>query len=119
MERCPRAQVADGHRRAALLCGRYVGTGWEGIDNEDDAITNAPLRDLPAARVVRFRVSAARAGAPRGGGGAGAPPGRELVHGYDAVALARWLARDARLPLTVPVPPPASNPPPPPPSLPY
>ena len=34
------------------------------------------------------------------GGGGGGEGGGELVHGYDAVALARWLGRDKRLPLT-------------------
>jgi hypothetical protein len=143
----------------------FIGTGHEGCANEDEAIVGAPLSEIAAQRVVRFRVplmdpnprpncagsgSGADAARPemrdhstvaarrrmhggsldradteenvtcsgsssdlceasgcRGGGGdstgAGEAAGesvRWVVHGYDAMSLARWLLRDQRLPLT-------------------
>ena len=33
---------------------RYIGTGWEELDNEDDAITNILLRDISPERVVPY-----------------------------------------------------------------
>lgn len=74
------------------------------------------MKELAAERVVRFDVSAQRLslsasvsglvlGAGVGGGveglaSPGGERGRAIIHGYDAVYLARWLSRDPRLPLT-------------------
>jgi hypothetical protein len=129
----------------------FIGTGHEECANEDESILGVPLSEIPAQRVVRFRIPlqgssqshagdtcqpcSAEAGAPAhdpivartsddaGGGSAGPPSslgghahaagatdtgkggGRggerpRVVHGYEAMALARWLLRDERLPLT-------------------
>jgi len=128
----------------------YIGTGHDECANEDESILGVPLSEIPAQRVVRFRIPLqgsspshagdncqpcrANAGAPAhdpivarmsddaGGGSAGptSPPGGHahaagakatgkggragerprVVHGYEAMALARWLLRDERLPLT-------------------
>ena len=52
-----------------------------------------PAGGRPSAHAADDATAAGAGGACEGGG-------RRVVHGYDAVALARWLLRDERLPLT-------------------
>ena len=114
----------------AMQCARFMGTGHGECANEDEAILGVPLCEISANRVVRFRVPllgnprrvSGGADLPRGqtgteqchGGATAAEApceaaamrredqsaGRWVVHGYDAMSLARWLLRDERLPLT-------------------
>mmetsp|Transcript_3712 Transcript_3712/g.5878 ORF Transcript_3712/g.5878 Transcript_3712/m.5878 type:complete len:296 (+) Transcript_3712:1639-2526(+) len=90
---------------------KLMGSGYEGCDNEEDAITGILLKDIPPARVARFKVSLTRTESGSWESWAAAVCAEEnpevsgqgkawIVHGYDAVGLARWLARDQRLPLT-------------------